>query len=178
VRPFDRCGAYVSRRRALVVRYYAIATAIVLFVALLATAWVQRDLIRLKIASVTVKVPPKAGPSNAPLGRASEPPFRGDAPWALSALPECLLQVQETRGKPAYVRAHFPAGMAPIAPPATLVYADCTISIAGDAADVRRGPDRFRIPPHVTFYSGNGQIAVLRDDRVGMDLRVYEPARQ
>ena len=159
------------------VRYLILSTVIVLSVAVLATAWVNRDLIRIKVGSAYAHVRAKAGGAGAPAPPASAA-LRGDAPWALSALPECLTQVSESSGPASYVRARLPRGAAPIVPPATLVYGDCTITIAGDQADVRRGADRLRIPPSVQFYRASGLLALMREDSHGAQLRVYEPAQR
>jgi hypothetical protein len=153
-----------------------LSAAIVLGGAVLATAWANRDLIRIKIGSVYARVPAKPGGSGAP-EQARSAALRGDAPWALSALPECLSQVSESSGPAAYVRSRLPHGAAAIVPPATLVYGDCTITIAGDQAYVRRGDDRLHIPPRVQFYRASGLLALLREDSHGAQLRVYEPAQ-
>jgi hypothetical protein len=157
-------------------RYLLLATIIVLGVAMAVAGWVNRDAIRIKIASVYVRVHPKPQPSNEP-GVGSSKGLRGDAPWALSALPECLIQTSETTGPLAYVLRHVPSGATPVAVPGTLRYADCTIELAGDEAVVRRGDDRFRIPPHVRFFQAPGILALLRLSSNGNDLRVYEPTR-
>lgn len=156
-------------------RYLLLSTAIVFAIAVTVAAWVNRDLIRIKIASIYARVPPKpGGASRLEAGTAAS--LRGDAPWALSALPDCLIQTSKSTGPASYVRAHLPAGAAPIVPPATLVYGDCSITIAGDEAYVRRGNDRLRIPPRVQFYRAKGYLALLRETPGGTELRVYEPA--
>jgi hypothetical protein len=157
-----------------VLRYYIISACIVLGAAVLATAWAQRDLIRIKIASVNTPMSPKPEPSTT-FGGASTKPLHGDAPWALSALPACLEQVSEVTGPSAYVLAHLPSGAVPVDPPASLVYGDCTISIAGGEAYVRRGGDRFHIPPTVRFYRAPGALVLLRIENNGNELRVYRP---
>ena len=157
-------------------RYYAIATVIVLVIATVATAWVGRDLIRIKMASVNVRATPKPVNPNGALpanGRA----FVGDAPWALSALPECLIQREESRGTLAYVKAQLPAGAELIAPPATLHYGNCTILLTGDEALVRRGTDRFRIPPVARFYRIGTELALMRVVAGTADLRIYRRSR-
>jgi hypothetical protein len=157
-----------------VIRYFAIATVIVLSVVVFATAWENRELIRIRIASTSVPMPPKpADPTGG--GTRNDVPFRGDAPWALSALPECLRQLSVTTGSIDFVRSHVPAGATPVAPPATLTYGDCTISVTGDEADVRRGNDRFHIPGRLRFYRGPAILAVLRSSRTGNELRLYQP---
>jgi hypothetical protein len=156
-------------------RYLLLSAVIVLSVAVLATAWANRDLIRIKIASVYARVPAKPGSSGAAAHGQSA--LAGDAPCALSALPECLTQVSESSGPAPYVRSRIPRGAAAIVPPATLVYGDCTITIAGDQAYVRRGVDRLHIPPRVQFYRASGILALMREDSSGAELRVYEPAQ-
>jgi hypothetical protein len=154
-------------------RYFALATVIVLAVAVAVAGWVNRDVIRIRIASAYGAVPPKPEPSST-VGSASEKGLYGDAPWALSALPECLVQTSETTGPPAFVHGHLPAGVVPVAVPATLKYGDCTILLTDDEAYVNRGDDRFRIPPRVRFYRAPGVLALLREDPNGNELRVYE----
>jgi hypothetical protein len=156
-----------------VIRYFAIATVIVLTVVVIATAWENRELIRIRIASTSVPAPLK--PADSTGGGGVTVPFRGDAPWALSALPECLTQLSVSTGRLAYVRSRVPAGATPVVPPATFSYGDCTISVTGDEADVRRGNDRFHIPGSVRFYRGPALLAVLRKSGGGNELRIYLP---
>ncbi|MGB6602428.1 MAG: hypothetical protein WBE77_15240 [Candidatus Cybelea sp.] len=156
-------------------RYLLLSTAIVVGAAMGVAAWVNRDLIRIKIASVYARVPAKAGAAAA-RGQAAIPALTGDAPWALSALPECLIQMSESSGSVAYVRAHLPPGAVAIVPPATLVYGDCSIRIDGSEAFVRRGADRLRIPPRVHFYRADGFLALIRETAPGAELRIYQPA--
>lgn len=157
-------------------RYLLISTVIVVGATTLVAVWVNRDLIRIKLASVYAKVPPKTAPAE-PATLASPRPLSIEAPWALSALPDCLMQASHTTGPPDYVLAHLPPGARPIPPPATLSYGNCTILVRGDEAYVRRGPDRFHVPPHVQFFRAGDRLALLRRDGPGMDLRVYDPVR-
>ncbi|MGB8907998.1 MAG: hypothetical protein WCC84_04565 [Candidatus Cybelea sp.] len=156
-------------------RYLLLSTAIVVGAAMVVAAWVNRDLIRIKIASVYARAPAKAGvPASG--GQMKILALSGDAPWALSALPECLIQTSESNGSLAYVRAHLPPGAVAIVPPATLVYGDCSIRIDGSEAFVRRGADRLRIPPRVQFYRADGLLALIRETAQRAELRVYQPA--
>jgi len=157
-----------------VIRYVVLASVIVVGLAVLATAWSDRDLIRIEVAPTSLPVPPK--PADSGGGAGADVPFVGDAPWALSALPGCLTQISVSRGPLAYVRAHVPSGATLVVPPATLAYGDCTISVAGDEAYVRRGNDRFHIPASVRFYRGPALLAVLRETGSGNELRVYLPS--
>jgi hypothetical protein len=159
-----------------VLKYLAISTVIVLGVAIGVAAWVNRDLIRIKIASVYARAVPKpAAQPHSGGGRA--PGFAGDAPWALSALPECLSQVSMSSGSARYVRARIPSGAVRVDAPARLTYGDCTIAITGNAALVSRGADRFTIPPSVEFYRAAGLLAVMRESEGNVELRVYRPVR-
>ena len=157
-------------------RYLLLSAVIVVGAVVLATAWANRELIRITIAGVRAHVPAKGGGANS-VQQTAAPALRGDAPWALSALPECLSQLSESIGPPSYVRAHLPADAVRIVPPATLVYGDCTITLSGDEAFVRRGDDRLRIPPHVQFYRTAGLLAMIRRTAHGAELRIYEPAQ-
>jgi hypothetical protein len=156
-------------------RYLALATAIVLAVAIGVAGWVNRDMIRIKIASVYGAARPKPEPMRTTAGE-SEKGLRGDAPWALSALPECLIQLSKSTGSRDFVLRHVPSGAAAVAVPATLTYGDCTISLVDDEAYVRRGNDRFRIPPRVRFYRSAHALTMLRETAGGNEVRVYEPA--
>ncbi|MGZ3497017.1 MAG: hypothetical protein ACXVAM_09895 [Vulcanimicrobiaceae bacterium] len=147
-----------------------------LFLAIAAAAYVNRDLIRIKIASVYAPVTPKPV-SETPSARAHGGRFEGDAPWALSALPECLLQTSVTRGHLAYVRAHVPRSVQPLAVPASLHYGDCTIRVSEQSAEVLRGNDRFHIPGRVQFFTAPGVLAVLRAHDDVAELRTYSPSK-
>lgn len=142
---------------------------------MIVAGWTNRDLIRIKIASVYARVPPKAAPPANPIQTGNSVPLRGDAPWALSALPGCLTQLSETSGPPAYVLRHLPAGSVAVAAPNTLAYGNCTIAVVDSQAFVRRGRDLFRIPPVVRFYRSGATLSLLHVGSGGMELRVYEP---
>jgi hypothetical protein len=160
-----------------VLRYLSLSTVIVLGVAIAVAAWVNRDLIRIKIASVYARVPPKAG-SAGPRERATTAPLHGDAPWALSALPDCLTQTSRSSGTLRYVRSRLPPHAVPIVPPATLVYGNCSIKVAGREAYVRRGADSFRIPPRAEFYREGASLMLLRASADGAELRIYQPVQR
>jgi hypothetical protein len=160
-----------------VIRYLAISTVIVFGAAIAIAAWANRDLIRIRIASAYARVAPKAGTLQHLTSQAAAG-LSGDAPWALSALPECLTQVSEANGTLAYVRAHLPPGAVPVVPPKRLVYGDCTLLVEADQAFVRRGADRFRIPPVVRFYRSATLLAMFRRSSEGIELRVYQAAQR
>ncbi len=142
-------------------RYFLIATVLVIGTAILITA-LHPFRLRIAVGPGRGTMAPKPAP---PLPAASMPPrgLRGNAPWALSALPECLIQTEEWKGTASAVRAHLPAGAIRILAPATLHYADCTVTVTDAQAFVVRSDTQLRIPPYATFYrlSGNG-LALLR----------------
>lgn len=156
-------------------RAVAFATIIVLGVVVAATAWVHRDLIRIRIASTSVPVPPKAGDAQSPPPGGGGDAFRGVAPWALSALPDCLIQDSIATGSLAYVRSKLPTGATIVASGSTLHFGPCTIFLRGDEVLVRRGADRLVIPPHVTLYRTARGLALLRKRDGQWEMRVYDP---
>ncbi|MHB8177902.1 MAG: hypothetical protein ACYDA5_08005 [Vulcanimicrobiaceae bacterium] len=158
------------------IRYYLIATVIVLTVAVLATAWANRALIQIKIASVNVRVPPKPAPP-LQVKAAARPPFIGTAPWALSALPECFQQVLQAKGSPSFVAKHIPRGARLVRAGTTIVQNDCVVRIGRNQAFVTRGPDRFRIPPRARFYRSGRQLVLVRAAGGHVTLRTYVPTR-
>jgi hypothetical protein len=152
-------------------RYYAIATAIVLAVAVLATMG-ARDIMRLHFRSSNAPQPQQhlrygdsAGENQASLA--------GDAPWALSALPDCFIQQAEWTGTATYVDAHLPHGARAIEPGTQLRYGPCTISVRSGEVFVNRGADRFRIPPHAVLYQDGAQLWLLRAAGHSSVLRSY-----
>jgi hypothetical protein len=135
--------------------------------------YVNREQLAIKIKSVFVPVTPKPAPYEAQ--NAHRPPsFRGDAPWALSALPECFDQTSKsTAPSLRYIESHLPAGAAMVRPPAKLQYGDCTLRVRSDEVYVDRGSDHMHIPPQARLYTAPGTIALLRGANGGYELRVY-----
>jgi hypothetical protein len=152
-------------------RYYAIATAIVLVVVVLATMRV-RDLMRLHFRSSNAPQPAQHlhyGDTNAENDTALE----GDAPWALSALPDCFMQQSEWAGTATYVDAHLPHSAQAVAPGTTLAFGPCTISVRRGEVFVSRGSDRFRIPPYAVLYRSGAKLWLLRRAEHSSVLRSY-----
>ena len=135
--------------------------------------YVNREQLAIKIKSVFVPVSPKPAQSEAQ-GRRKPGAITGDAPWALSALPECFDQTSKSTSPTlAYVLKHLPSGSTMVRPPATLRYADCTLRVTGDQVLVDRGGDRLRIPPQARIYTAPGTLALLRGSNGAYELRVY-----
>lgn len=150
-----------------------------LTIAVLATAWSNRDRIRASVSPQST--PGHFVPASTPhggfeaKGGAGNAPVRGDAPWALSALPDCLIQQSESTGSLAFVRSKMPAGATAVPSGTILRYGPCTILVRDGEALVSRGDDRLRIPPHVTLYRAGHVLALLRESGSRGELRVYSP---
>lgn len=137
------------------------------------SGYIDPGKIALKIKSVYVKTPPKAAQQE-PLGNRTAAGVTGEAPWALSALPECFHQQSKSTGPQlSYIIAHLPRGAQMIRPPATLHYGDCTLRVQDAQVFVDRGTDHMLIPPQARLYTAPGKVALLRGSDGGYELRVY-----
>ena len=95
----------------------------------------------------------------------------GDAPWALSALPDCARQHSEDRGSITSIRAKIPANAVAVK---EIVHAGpCTIEITANGILVRRGSDRLRIPPPARLLYWHDRYYLYEEDRKAAVLRVY-----
>ncbi len=136
--------------------------------------YANRERLGLKVASVNVSVPPRAAQTPPPSKRRAVA-FKGDATWALSALPECFVEQSKSTSRTLkYVMAHLPIDLQMVRPPRTLHYADCAVHIVGETIYVDRGADRLRIPPPARLYAGGRHLALLLGTEGGYELRVYE----
>jgi hypothetical protein len=104
--------------------------------------------------------------------------FNGiQAPWILSALPECLIPQNVYRAKdPGHVLKYLPHGAQPVEPGTTLRYRNCTIAVRTNDALVTRGKDRFVIPPASRFYTTAKLLVFLRMKRWA-ELRTYTASK-
>lgn len=100
--------------------------------------------------------------------------FEGiDAPWVLSALPECLIPQSTFRAKTvSNVLRYLPHGARPVVAGTTLSYRNCEVLVRADDALVTRGKDRFHIPPHSRFYTTSSRLIFIRMSRWA-ELRTY-----
>ena len=105
--------------------------------------------------------------------RRTPPPLRGEAPWALSALPECFHQESQRSGSPTFARAQFPSGAALVPAGARLRVADCTLDVASDSAVVVRGDNRLFVPPVARFFVAGQRLILDRAAGGRVDVRVY-----
>ena len=111
-------------------------------------------------------------PQNGADGSRTASPVRGEAPWALSALPECVTQLSRRSGSRAYAGSAIPRGARPVAPPATLRVADCELHIDGSVATVSRGQKVLTVSGARFFVAGDTLVLDRRDGRFG-DVRLF-----
>ena len=127
----------------------------------------------LQIRAVQAHGPPTIGRKQ-PRSNFHPGPLGAEAPWALSALPECWLQQNVWRAPTiAGLHAHLPADARAIAAGSLLVYRNCTLEVRADDAIVTRGKDRFHIPPHTRFFSFGNELIFVRQSRAA-ELRTYK----
>ena len=162
------CGSFCTT-----LRYVAAATAIVAAVLLILTSLrLARGpvaTLRYATASGTPGPPQRAGNDAAQAGD-----MYGDAPWALSALPECFRQISSARGSASFVRTKTPAGLRRVASGGSIVSADCAVTVRGNEVRVARGADRLRVPPRARLYEASGGRLVLeRLAGRSEEVRVY-----
>jgi hypothetical protein len=143
-------------------RYFAIATVIVLAIAVIVTMRAHLDL-----------------PGHVNFWKATAAPAppdvtTGNAPWALSALPDCFVQRSEATGSRAYVEAQIPAGAQPVPDGRRLAYGRCTILVRKSELLVERGSDLLRVPPRATLYTAGNMLVLIRVSGKTAVLRTYE----
>ena len=155
-------------------RYLLIATAIVFFVGALAAALHHRSG-ELRVATVSSTGSPSP-PRRQAASTFTPGPVTGDAPWALSAVPECFVQSAEARGPRRYALAHLPADATRLSEGTTVSASDCVAWVHGGNVILVRGGERLRVPSASLYVFGrDAGLAVLSRDRERSVLRVYRP---
>ncbi len=163
-------------------RYFVIAAIVVVGIFVGVTVH-YRYRLPINVGSGRATMPPHAS-SSAPPSAHAERGLHGQAPWALSALPECMIQTDEWKGSFDGVRAHLPRNARAVHAWSVLHYGDCTIFVSHDQALVHRGDDWLQIPPIAHLYTfagaaseGVAGVALIRSSceerRCGSVLRLY-----
>lgn len=129
-----------------------------------------------KMSSPDLRVSARASGTPSParvqsLASAVPSPLGGDAPWALSALPDCARQHSEDRGSAQSVRSKIPPRA--IAVRGSVHAGPCTIEVSSNGIFVQRGSDRLRIPPPARLLHWDDRYYLYEGDRKGAVLRVY-----
>ena len=155
-------------------RYYAIATVIVLAIAVAVTARSYGNFMRFRMAASKRTAAPQHLRVSGGAGGSSAQNVTGDAPWALSALPDCFVQSSERTGSVAYVRAAIPARAQPVADGSRLSYGSCTILVRKSELLVDRGSDRLVVPPRAELYTSGHSLVLVRTTGNSAVLRTYD----
>ncbi len=107
-------------------------------------------------------------------GRHAAEATTGEAPWALSAVPECFHETASFAGPPAFARAHLPRGARRLRARSYTV-ADCRLHIFVDSAELKRGDDDLRIPAPARFYIAGGRLVLDQEAGQREEVRFYAP---
>jgi len=153
-------------------RFYLAATVIV------AAFIFAITLHRMPAPDLRISAKPSGSPSaprSQPPSTATAPPLRGDAPWALSALPDCAHQDAERHGSVAFVRAAIPAGAQAVQ--GRLAAGDCSIAVTPRGILIDRGKDRLRIPAPAQLLRSGERYYLYVQDKKSAVLRVYRLGR-
>ena len=149
-------------------RYYLAATAIVAaFLFVISQRREPPPDLRVSGRSSGTPTPARSE-SNGGEGRGN---VAGDAPWALSALPDCARQHFAVRGSTAAVRAKIPAAATVVG--GEIVAGPCTIRITPNGIDVARDLDHLRIPPPAQLLRAGNRYYLYRHSGERAELRAY-----
>jgi hypothetical protein len=161
---------YGGDKKRQVIRYYIIATAIVVVFGGIVFAH------RLAPPNLQISAQPTGTPTvethhaEAP---ATARPFTGQGPWVLSALPACFDEQSRVSGPAAAVRAKLPPAGDRIAPGTTLQVGSCTLVVRARDIWVDRGPDRLRVPPEAALYRVDGHLVLTARSGGQLEIRRY-----
>ena len=153
-------------------RYFAIATILVVGAIVIAAHFAGSSK-PLGVASVRATGTPSAPRTEPTAMPAHAAGVVGNAPWALSALPECFVQDLVAHGTFAFARSKLPAAMQPISAGYRLRSVDCILHVRAHSGVVDRGTERLVIPPDSRFFWSSSQLALLRKTGSLGELRLY-----
>ncbi len=151
-------------------RYYLIATAIVVAIGGLVFAR------RLAPPDLRIVARPTGTPT---VGRdvaeapGTPPPFTGQGPWVLSALPECFDEQSRVRGPAADLRAKLPPAADRIPPGTVLEVGPCRLVVGAKDIRVQRGADRLRVPPLARLYRVDARLTLTVRSGGIIEIRRY-----
>ena len=161
------------------IRYLAIATALVVGAVVLILAAGERFSFDTNVGghAIAGMTPSPATSGAAAAASARAGGFRGEAAWALGALPECYHETMMERDRPATVaRAEPPVDVA-LPAGSRVRTGDCTIGVASGGLTIRRADDVFVVPGVARFYvardAARGDTLVLVRATGGLEMRRY-----
>jgi len=153
-----------------VIRYYLIATLIVIVVGSIVFAH------RLAPPNLRISAQPSGTPTvetRAAGAPGAQRPFSGQGPWVLSALPDCFDEQSRASGPFAVLAAKLPPAQDRIAPGTTLSVGACTLIVRTRDIWVDRGPDRLRVPPDAALYRVAGHLILAVRSGGELEIRRY-----
>jgi hypothetical protein len=153
-----------------VIRYYLIATAIVLAIGGLVFAH------RLAPPDLRIAAEPTGTPTvetHVAETPATAPPFTGQGPWVLSALPGCFDEQSRVRGPAAALGAAVPPAADRIAAGSVLRVGDCRLDVRSNDIWVARGADHLRVPPDAALYRVGGRLTLAVRSGSVLEVRRY-----
>jgi hypothetical protein len=153
-----------------VIRYYLIATLIVIAIGGIVYAH------RLAAPNLRISAKPAGTPTvetHVRAAAATAPPFTGQGPWVLSALPACFDEQSRTIGPYAELAANVPPAEDRIPAGTTLQVADCAVTVRPRDLWVERGPDRLRVPPVAALYRVAGRLVLTVRTGKQLEIRHY-----
>jgi len=98
---------------------------------------------------------------------------RGDAPWALSVLPECFTVKKTFRGTTQFLLDKLPPGAHRLDAGTTLAVRDCTLHVRANDVVVERGEERLRVPEPALVYATDTALALLHLVNGKRTLAIY-----
>ena len=152
------------------IRYYIIATAIVLIFGSIVFAH------RLTPPDLRISARPTGTPTvetHHAESPATARPFTGQGPWVLSALPGCFDEQSRVSGPADEVEPRLPPAADRIAPGTTLQVGDCTLQVRARDILVDRGSDRLRVPPAAELYRVDGRLVLAARSGGQLEIRRY-----
>ena len=152
------------------IRYYIIATAIVVVFGSIVFAH------RLAPPNLRISARPSGTPTvetHVAAVPSTAPPFSGQGPWVLSALPDCFDEQSRAIGPAAALAAKVPPPGDRIAPGTTLHVAGCSLLVRPRDIWVERGADRLRVPPEAALYRVGGRLVLTVRTAGQLEIRRY-----
>jgi hypothetical protein len=155
-----------------VIRYYIIATAIVVIFGSIVFAH-RLAAPDLRIAAQPTGTPTVETRTSEVPARATARPFSGQGPWVLSALPACFDEQSRVSGPAADLAAKLPPASDRIAAGTTLEVAACTVIVRARDIWVERGGDRLRVTPDAALYRVDGRLVLAVRAGSRLEIRRY-----
>ena len=152
------------------IRYYLIATLIVIAIGGIVYAH------RLAAPDLRIAAKPTGTPTvetHVRTAPATSPPFKGQGPWVLSALPDCFDEQSRISGPLRALAPKLPPAADRIATGTVLHSGDCTLLVRAGDIWVSRGLDRLRVPPAAALYRVDGRLVLSVRTGDQLEIRRY-----